>query len=289
MRPMILLACLLAAPCSAQALEIHSTPREGIAQKTLKSEVVLIGKVTGFEKETFEAKADLLAPGKTAHTVAVVEVESVIRGLKNTTHIRVGFVMMAEKVQTEEKTVEDQFLVGVGNLAENGRYLLFLQKHPDGAFYTYRNLADPVAITEADGQTAAIDEARIAGQALADPVKALKADKAEDRALAALVLIVHYRQASGKGVTERIPIDALENKLLLDVIAEGDWTAPVTGDLTLFNAFHGLGLGKKEGWEVRLAKPGANERAIHQKAFQDWLAGPGAKFRFRKYVLQAKR
>ena len=277
----ITLLMLLAICPDAAALKriAHSA---GIAQQMMQSDVALVGKVTGFEKECTEIKANPGDKETTSYNVAIVKVETAILGIKNTTHIKVGFIRRAEP--QNEVFFEDEPQRNL-NLDENGEYLLLLRKHPVESFYFYTH-ATPPSKLPAD---AAIAEAKLAVAAIADPMKALKAEKAQDRALAAIVLLMHHRKSAGKGEVDLVPIDAEENAAILKSIAEGDFTVAITGHTTLYSAYQFLGLSGGDGWTHPTPKPGENHNLVMQKAFQDWLAGPGAKFRFQKYVLKAKK
>ena len=275
-----LLALLTICP-DAPALRKSFAPL-GIAQQMMQSDVVLVGKVTGFEKECTEIRVNPNDKETTSYTVAIVKVETAILGIKNTTQIKVGFIRRAEPVNERFFDEESQRNL---NLDENGEYLLILQKHPAGGFYTYI-YATPPSKLPAEAELA---EAKLVAATLADPMKALKAEKAQDRAFAAIVLLMNYRKSAGKGEVDLVPIDAAENAAILKAIAEGDFTVAITGYTTLSSAYQMLGFSGGDGWTHPTTKPGENHNLVMQKAFQEWLAGPGAKFRFQKYVLKAKK
>ncbi len=276
------LILLAASAPTSYALRLKELAPQGVAQQTVQSEAVLVGKVTSFEKDLAEVKAHPDAKETAAYTIAIVKVETAIRGLKNATHVKVGFVLRAVPQQGEELlSSEPQRNL---NLQEGGEYLLLLHKHPVGGFYTYSESTPPQKLPA----EAAVAEAKLAAGAIADPMKALKAEKAQDRALAAIVLLTYYRQPASRGEVELVPIDAAENAAILKAISEGDWTVAVTGYTTLSSFYQFLGVGESDGWKHPVAKPGENHNLVMQKAYQDWLAGPGAKFRFQKYVAKRK-
>jgi hypothetical protein len=276
------LALILLAFLAPTSYALRLKASQGVAQQTVQSEVVLVGKVTSFEKELTEVKAHPNATETTAYTIAIVKVETAIRGLKNATHVKVGFVRRAEP-QQGEILFDDEPQRNL-NLHEGGEYLLLLHKHPVGGFYTYSDSTPPQKLPA----EAAVAEAKLAAGALADPMKALKAEKAQDRALAAIVLLTYYRQAASRGQVDLVPIDAEENAAILKAIAEGDWTVAITGYTTLSSFYQYLGLSESDGWKHPAEKPGENRNLVMQKAYRDWLAGPGAKFRFQKYVAKKK-
>ncbi len=273
-------ALILLLSLAPSALARETLAPLGVAQQLVQSDAAVLGKVTGIEKELAEVKAHPDAKETTAYTVAIVKVETAILGIKNTTHLKVGFIRRAEPAR-EDFLEDDRNL----NLDEGGEYLLILQKHPVGGFYTYTYSTPPQKLPA----EAAVAEVKLAAGAIADPMKALKAEKAQDRALAAVVLLMHYRQAASRGATERVALDADENAAILKAIAEGDYTVAITGYTTLTSSYQLLGLSANDGWKHPIAKPGENHNLVMQKAFQEWLAGPGAKFRFQKSVAKAKK
>ena len=267
--------------------EIRAFPL-GIAEQTVLSEVAVVGKVTSLEEEIVEVKDYPTARDKTAYTIAVVKVESVVRGAKNTTHIKVGFVMRGEP--TREQLLRDDVIDRRHeNLAEGGRYLLHLQKHPSGGFYTSPSNMPPLPITDADKQTEAIAEATLAAGAIADPLKALQAETVRDRTLAAMVLVLHYRNPPDTRGMELVPVDATVSAAILKAVAEGDWTVAVTGHRCLSHVFDHLGVTGNDGRKDLVVDPNENIQIARQIAFQDWLAGPGEKFRIQKYVAKVKK
>ena len=70
-------------------------------------------------------------------------------------------------------------------------------------------------------------------------------------------------------------------------IAEGDRDKPIFGGVRLVRVTdytHHPG----DVWKLPVVPPGGNADLANQKAFQDWLAGPGAKYRIQKFVPKAK-
>ena len=283
---LLVLALLLATAPVVWAKRLPAPP-DGIAHQTALSEVVIVGTVTSFEKELAEVKAQQGAEVATAYTVSIVKVETMIRGLRNTTHVKVGFVMKADRTRSKDDL--DFEIPRNENLVENEQYLLILRKHPVGSFYFFDFETPPLLVTVTEKQTEAIAEAKLAAGAIADPMKALKSEKVEDRALAAVVLLLHYRTAATRGAVDLVPIDADENAAILKAIAECDWTVPLTGYINLKRGYAFLELSIKDGWYQPKVNPGDNSDAVYQKAFQDWLAGPGANFRFQKSVFKPKK
>ncbi len=282
MRCGLLALVLVLMACSAASAEIIADM--GIANQTVLSDVVIVGSVTSVEKELAEIKAQPDAGEPTSYTVVVVKVETAIRGVMNITHIRVGFVLAGDFPSKQVR-----FKLPVRNLAEKNQYLLFLNTLPGSDFYVFYNSRPPKLITEVESHLAAITEAQLAAGAIADPMKALRADKPQDRALAAMVLLTHYRQPEGSGHFTRVMIDADENTAILKAIAGADWTVPLTEYWPASLAIQFLGMTEADGWHYPVVPPKENRELVYQKAFQGWLAGPGATFRFQKFIAKVKK
>ncbi len=131
---------------------------------------------------------------------------------------------------------------------------------------------------------------------LSDPVKALKAEKAEDRYDAAQALVMKYRSYPQNAIygVDQEAIPAEESKLILQAILDGNWEQydmPVTGNVS------------NEYWEKNPSNltsqlgiyPGQNDfpqfqannggyHAMFKVKLKEWLDGPGAKFEVKKNV-----
>src|SRR5262249_48192277 len=88
----------------------------------------------------------------------------------------------------------------------------------------------------------AVDEARKATDMLAEPMKSLKAKEANDRTMAAMLLVMGYTTSSPGTKSEAVP--AAESKLILETLAEANWAMRLP--LSQQDAFNRLG--EKEGW-----------------------------------------
>jgi len=265
-RILFLVALIAIAPGVATGKRAPSlTP----AQSAAIVDVVLVGTVVEIEKEMIEAESGPGAKDKMSYTVANVKVGDPIRGLKSETNLKIGFTPSAR--------------TGL-NLTEKQEYLLFLTKHHSGNFYTLNFMSPPLAIT-ADTK-ASVADVKAIGKILADPAKAMKAEKAEDKALAAVVLITKYRTYPNSPIehtTEALPLD--ESQAILKSLGELDWAANANiGGFDTMRAFYLLAVGADSGWKQPAIKPGDDTVAIMHKAFVAWLKGPGAKFQIQKYI-----
>lgn len=263
--PMLLLAI---APVSAKRVAAPPNP----VQRALQAEVVVAGKVTSIEKEPVEIES---GGQKTAYKIAVIKIESALAGAANTTHIKVGFPAAA---------------VGRGprvSLEENQEGLFFLTKHASGQFHTYNWMGSPVLAAE-ENYKAVTANVKKALAVVADPMKSLKAEKAEDRSFAAIALIIKNRtipQTEGKELgLEKLPAE--ESKLILKGLAEASWSKFDASLPPPANAFYMLGLTTEDGWNAPKALPGADFNETMREAFGKWVEGAGKDYRINKFVLK---
>jgi hypothetical protein len=115
---------------------------------------------------------------------------------------------------------------------------------------------------------------------LQEPNAALKAKNAEERFLAAAMLLAQYRtRKSPKDQTE--PIDAEQSKLILKALASADWT-PTTDLMKLSPrlVLYRLPLTKKDGWEP----PAANDAKALAAYAQKWLNDHADTYRIQRFV-----
>ena len=97
----------------------------------------------------------------------------------------------------------------------------FLHKHPEADFYVAYG---PLAFHDKNNPTfdRDLDQIRKSVKALENPIAALKAEKAEDRFLAAAVLVAHYRtQKTPKAATE--PIAAWKARAGSEAVEIVEW------------------------------------------------------------------
>ena len=283
----------------AFALRIAVAPSSP-AQLALSSPVVVTGKVTAIEKNTVDAAPFPGAKDKQAYTVAVVKIDGALAGADNLTHIKVGFIPPAPPVPAPP--VGDPVLIRplpfrgapAPELKVGQEMLFFLTKHPTADFYVMPNMNVPVDLTTDAGKKS-LEQVKKVTAVLADPMKALKSDKADARAEAATYALMKYRAypATG-GMVEQVAIPADESALILKALAEADWSNKnakagefVPNPLT---AFYQLGLNAKDGWkppvfpQPKPGQPPVDYAALQKEAFAEWLAGPGKDYRIKKIV-----
>ncbi len=265
-------------------------------QLAATSQVVVVGKVTAVEKELAEVLAPYVgAKDKQKYKVAVVKVESALAGIDGAKvkEVKVG-IFQPPKPDPNAKLpggIRPPRGPAVAvELKEGQDVLLFLNKHPNGDFYLMAGFGPPINPTVPEGKKA-LEEAKKVTAVLADPMKALKSDRAEARAEAAAVLVMKYRAFPPfGGETEQVAIGAEESKLILKGLGEGEWKADRFGAPPgAFTAFNYLGLTEKDGWVPPkfVAAPGQpppDFAVVTQAAFTTWLAGPGKDYQIKKVV-----
>lgn len=271
---------LLAVPVQAKRI---ARPVSTV-EKVTRADATVVGKVTAIEKDLVVAAPTVGSPEKVSYQVAVVKVDAALTGDPNATHVKVGFVAPAKNDPVPGRPVRGGF--GSVALTEGTEGLFYLTKHHSGAFYTINPMLAP-AETSSDKYKDQLAQAKRVAAVLSDPAKALKVDKAADRAFAATVLVAKHRSypfdANDVDVAK---VSAAESRAILKALAEGEWK-PDPNDLTgfgPFQAFGQLGLTDKDGWKPPALKPGDNYIDKTKEAFTAWLDGPGKEYQIGKFV-----
>lgn len=270
MRSLLLVALLLVIPGIALG---KRAPSRTPVQSAAMASIVLVGTVTDIEKDPLVTTSAPDAQDRISFTIATVKVTDAIRGLKTETHVKVGYTPNARTPL---------------NLSEKQDYLLFLTKHHSGNFYVLNFMSPPVPLTASTKTT--VEDVKSVGKILADPAQALKAEKAEEKAFAAMVLIMHYRLSSESGVeqtTEALPLEISQS--ILQAMGGIDWTTtPQVGGFEIMPAFYQLGIVENDGWKIPEIKPGELGVTVLNKTFNEWLTGAGAKYQIQKFVPKVK-
>jgi hypothetical protein len=240
------------------------------------SDVAVIGKVTSIEKETVEASPYPSVKEKKAYTIAVVKVETNIRGAKGITHLKVGFYPGSSGTKGGYKfpTLED-----------GQEVCLFLVKHHDANFYVFPPLAPPLVIDAQTKPTA--ERLRRAAVAFEDPAKALKAEKLGDRAEAACLLVLQYRSRPVGRISTTAEVPLEESQAILKALAEADWSNP-DPDLNPVQAFTRLGIAAQNGFARVEPRPGDDVKKLWQTELKRWLSAEGKDYRIPKFVPKVK-
>lgn len=277
MRRFAFALALLALAPAARADRIAPIARP--VERALRVPVVVVGKVTAVEKDTVDAAYYAGGP-KVAHKVAVVKVETNLIGAENTTHVKIGFVPPAPNLRRGPDNPD---------LKVGDEFLFFLVKSPGGAnFYAMTYMTPPVPAA-ADKFKEQVAEVKGVLALVADPMKALKAAKPEERFAAATAILTKYRTPT-EGVAydkfEQVPISVDESRALLKALAEGAWAVRPAGDDGAhgYGTFSRLGLTDADGWKFPKAEAGKDFAEQVREAFAKWVDGPGKDYRVKKFV-----
>jgi hypothetical protein len=277
MRRIAFVAVLLALAPAARADRIAPVARP--LERALCVPVVVVGKVTAVEKDTVDAAYFKGGP-KVAHKVAVVKVGTNLVGAEGATHLKVGFVPPAPNLRRGPDNPE---------LKVGDEWLFFLAKSPDGAAFLTIPYRTPPLPATADKFNEQVAEVKGALAAVADPAKALKAEKPEDRFAAATATLTKYRTPS-EGVPfeqfEQVPIPVEESRALLKALADGKWAVRPAGDDGAhgYATFSRLGLTEADGWSFPKLEAGKDFGEQVRAAFAAWVAGAGKDYRVKKFV-----
>jgi hypothetical protein len=236
----------------------------GVAIPVQEADVVVIGKVGKFEeKEQVE------------HRIAVIKVEEAIKGAKGLTSVRVG-APATEKNDNNLNNLPQIQLRPIGGggpfaaaiarfpierptITEGAEGVFFLKKHAKGDFYVLVSATTATLPKTQPNYDEQVKLVREVAKFLETPVeKSLKADKAEDRFLAAGLLIMKYRTRTDSKPMKEEAIDAEESKQIMKVLSESDYFTkpePRLG-MTALDLFNRLGVTAKDGWQPPQPKIG---------------------------------
>jgi hypothetical protein len=259
-------------------------------QRAATADAVIVGKVTAIEKEPIEVTPFPGAPNKVAYKVAVVKVQTPLAGADNLTHVKIAFLPRpAANPNPQPGPIRPRPGFLPTELKENDEFLFFLSRHPDGGFYAMSNMSPPIAL-EGDEGKKTLESVKKLTTALADPMKGLKSQSAEERYLTAGALLTRYRNYpdfAGGGVDqEAIPAD--ESRLILKALLERDWTKPDVSGMSPTQLFFSLGLNEKDGWTMPKPQQGMNFNVLLKDEFAKWLDGAGKDYRIKKLVSKKK-
>jgi hypothetical protein len=286
---------------SSPALRIAMPANFTTQQKAMQSEVVVVGKVTGIEKESVEAEPFKGSP-KVAYKIGVIKIETAVTGAKGLTHIKVGFQQPVGG--TDPVPQDPQVKPGIGRpigpigriqpivLTEGQEGVFFLQKHPTENFFIIQQGFVPLDSKAPDYKTE-LGKVTAISATLADPLKALKAEKIEDRLLAASTLVSKYRtypQNAQFGV-DQVAIPAEESKLILKAIMEADWAKfqmdPTMNPMTLMSQL-GVYAGSNGIPQYKpmpnTPNPAEAYKSWYQAEIKKWYEKSGSTFEIKKMV-----
>jgi len=279
-------ALVLATPVEAKRAIRLFTPLE----KLVRADAVVVGKVSAIEKDTIEATPSPDVKDKQTYKVGVIKIETGLVGAANITHVKVAFIPPPPVDPNAPALPPGRGRFGPVYLTEGMEGLFYLTKHHSGEFYIINPIMAPAEAKD-EGYKEQVALAKKGAAVLTDPMKALKADKADDRSFAAIMLIGKYRSypenvAGDKVENAKVPAD--ESKLVLKALSEANWkgdpndpTAP-----NAYQAFSQLGLNDKDGWKYPMVKAGEDFIAKTKEAFTAWLTGAGKDYQLNRFVVK---
>ena len=237
--------------------------------RVARADAVLVGRVVALEPVDVKV-------GTTTYRIAVVKIDDKIRGIKDEKTLRVGFIPLLQPMP-------GQPLVRISGarpvqLQAGQHGLLLLEKVDKEGFYTIGGVVGGYINSEQnDGFDKEVAAAKAAAKVMDNLQASLKAKDADERLLAASILIDKYRTYRGSPKQE--PIDAEESKQIMQMLAEADadWRGPINPMSLRANPqhlFHMLGVTSKDG--LILLKGG--------DSIPTWLRENAQKYRIQRFV-----
>ncbi|MBA4190414.1 MAG: hypothetical protein C0467_20695 [Planctomycetaceae bacterium] len=287
LRAVVTVAVVVVSTNNAFADRIGPSP---VSQRALMADVVVVGKVVGFEKELVQAAPYPGAKEKVGYKIATIKIDTGLIGADKLKEIKVGFI------PPKALAVGGQRGFFGFELKEGQELVLFLAKHPAGDFHVIPGAALPVDLKEPQSKME-LEIVQSIANVLADPMKALKSDTPGIRGEAAAVVIQRYRRYPALGgEVQEVVLGADESKLLLKSLTEASWSrgSRASEPQGALHAFHMLGLTAKDGWvqPVIVNNPGAppvDYGEVHRDAFGKWLEGPGKDYKIKKIVPKTQK
>jgi hypothetical protein len=286
-RSLLASTALLAVVTSASAMRIAPP---ALPQRVATADVVVIGKVVGFEDKTVEAARFPGDMEKGRYMVAVVKIDEALLGGKGIKEVRVGFVPPVVTPPAQPGTgpmIRPIRRDPQVTLFKDQEVCLFLTKHPEGGFYYAPAYYDVIQKKDNANFDKEAAEVRHCAGLLADPKAGLEAKDAQDRFLTAGMLVLRYRSVrpfTTPAAAQQEPIDAAQSKAIFKALAAADWT---TANQPIFRftpqvVFSRLGLTEKDGW-----KPPQDFKQFPEEA-KKWLEANADTYRIQRYVSEAK-
>jgi len=253
-------------PTEARALLI--APPAG-PQRVINANAVIVGKVIGLEPQDTTVM-------NVTYRIAVVKVDQALRGLKDAKQVRVAFIPPPAN--------PPKFKIGGGNrnvqLAVGNAGMFILTKHPKEDFYMFGGPVGYFISSENNkGFDGDVEAVKTIIKVAPNPQAGLKSKDAEERLIAAALLVEKYRMFRGPGAPKEEPIDAAESKQILLALADADWKQAAFGSLRPNPGmlFGRLGINQADGFTV---PPGGN----YQPMAQNWLRDNADKYRVKRFV-----
>jgi hypothetical protein len=260
-------------------------------QQALDADVVVLGTVGEVDPDVATVEQHR-GGGKITHMIVTIRIRESLRGAKGVTHLRVGFVPMAQSYTQDELGLpfgESRVWQGGVNLLPGQNACFFLQKHPSADFYVPVPRGYPLDNGRL-GYTAEMEQVRKITRALERPLEALRAKEAGDRQFAACALVHRYRQPvrnSGGGMQVEEAVSAEESRLILEALGGmkwGDTPFDLHGALSLQNVFSQLQIADKDGWRPPAQSGNEDYNTVLTEAAAKWLKANAGTYTVRRLV-----
>jgi hypothetical protein len=259
----------LALPARAGSIPVEALP---LPNRVATADMVIVGKVTGFEDKPVTAASFPGAKNKVVFTIATVTIGDALMAPKGTTTVRLGFIPNPPGVLINPPPFQPT--VGLEGC-------FFLKKHGEADFLSAHGQLDFI-----DKKSARFDKdialIKRCTTILEEPMASLKGKNAEDRFLAAGMLVARYNIRHSPNPTKE-PIDAAESKLILQALAAADWS-PSTDftQLSPMMVLQRLPLLPTDGW----APPARTDPKEYTAYAQKWVTDHADSYRIQRFVAE---
>jgi hypothetical protein len=257
----------VALPANAGMIPADALP---LPNRVALADLIVVGKVTAIADKTVMAAPFAGAKNMVEYKIATVAISDPLLAPKGTMTVRLGFVPIPPGVMISPRPFQ-------ATVGQEGCF--FLTRHGEADFHVPAG-----ALSFVDKNNANFDKdlalIKRCIKLLEDPNAALKSKNAEDRFLAAAMLVAQYSTRKGPNA-KREPIDAEQSKLILQALATADWT-PTTdfAQLSPLMVLRRLPLTDKDGW----MPPAAKDPKASAAYAQQWLQNHADTYRIEKFV-----
>jgi hypothetical protein len=283
---LVVLASLALFGAASQALAVRIMAPLSIGDRVARATTVVTGKVTSVEEKTVKAAPFPGSTDKVEYIIAVVRIDDAVQGAKGLTHVKVGF--QAPQAGGPGRPIIRPGFVQV-KLEKDQEVLLFLNAHHGGEFEL---LSGPYDVIDKKAETMEkdVESAKKAVRILAEPEKALKVNDATERLEAANLIVTKFRTPPmSDKEPEETPIDADLSKLVMNALADADWTPPKPGpggprlgfyQVTPIGIFYRLGVNEKDGFKPPMDGAKVNDYV------EKWVKDNKDKYRIKMFVAE---
>jgi hypothetical protein len=260
-----------------------------IPARVAGADLVVVGKVTGVSDKT--VPAERFKGDKAHYQIVTVQVDETLSGHAGR-EIRLGFVPSPPPPPPPAGGKGPVAISSGGrvppiNLAVGVESVLFLVQHPTKDFYTVNAYYDVINKAGNPGFATTVADVKRYAKMLANPKPGLESKDKEERFLTAALLISRYRTprivpAGAPPKTELVSV--AESKLILEALADADWTSPRPG-LMQFSprqSFYQLGLTPADGW----TQPKDFKQIVPEAT--KWLKANAGTYRIQRYLRERK-